>query len=228
MFCYQCEQTARGTGCVTRGVCGKSPEASDLQDVLVHAAKRLATRYANVPAAERPASLAPMLEDALFVTVTNVNFDTASILGKIREVVAAAGAPAAGVAVEAPEDTLLAWSRASMIDSRKASLGDDVTGLQELLLYGLKGMAAYAHHARQMHRADPVVDAFTVEALAKLDAGVSDINELLALNLKCGEVTINVLALLDAAHGDTFGKPTPTPVLMGHVPGKAILISGQC
>ena len=227
MFCYQCEQTARGTGCVTRGVCGKSPEASDLQDVLVHAAKRLATRYANVPTTERPASLAPMLEDALFVTVTNVNFDTTSILGMIREVVAAAGAPAAGVAVEAPEDTLLAWARESMIAPRKATLGEDITGLQELLLYGLKGMAAYAHHARQMNRADPVVDAFMVEALAKLDAGVATVDELLALNLKCGEVTINVLALLDAAHGDTYGKPTPTPVLMGHVPGKAILVSGH-
>lgn len=226
MFCYQCEQTARGTGCTTRGVCGKSPEASDLQDVLLHAAKRLASRYAATPAAERPAFLAPMLEDALFVTVTNVNFDTASILEVIRKVVAAAG-PAAGVAEQAPEVELLSWAKASMIAPRKASLGDDVTGLQELLLYGLKGMAAYAHHARQMHRTDPVVDAFTVEALAKLDTGVASVDELLALNLKCGEVTVNVLALLDAAHGDTFGKPTPTPVLMGHVPGKAILISGH-
>lgn len=226
MFCYQCEQTSRGTGCTTRGVCGKSPEASDLQDVLVHAAKRLASRYAATPAAERPAFLAPMLEDALFVTVTNVNFDTASILDMIRKVVAAAGI-AAGVEANAPEAGLISWAKASMIAPRKETLGDDVTGLQELLLYGLKGMAAYAHHARQMNRIDPVVDAFTVEALAKLDAGVSAVDELLALNLKCGEVTVNVLALLDAAHGDTFGKPTPTPVLMGHVPGKAILISGH-
>jgi hydroxylamine reductase len=144
----------------------------------------------------------------------------------IRKVVAATG-PAAGVSEAADEAGLLSWAKASMIAPRKETLGDDVTGLQELLLYGLKGMAAYAHHARQMNRADPVVDAFTVEALAKLDAGVSAVDELLALNLKCGEVSVNVLALLDAAHGDTFGKPTPTPVLMGHVPGKAILISGH-
>ncbi|WP_237152268.1 hydroxylamine reductase [Oryzibacter oryziterrae] len=227
MFCYQCEQTSRGTGCVKVGACGKSPEVADLQDVLVHAAKRLASRYAGVDAAARPAELAELLEDALFVTVTNVNFDADAVVAQIRKVVAATGAAAAGVAAEADQAALVAWAGPSQILPRKETLGEDVTGLQELLLYGLKGMAAYAHHARQMHRADPVVDAFTVEALAKLDANVSDINELIGLNLKCGEVTVNVLALLDKAHTDTFGKPEPTPVLMGHVPGKAILVSGH-
>ena len=226
MFCYQCEQTAHGTGCAKVGICGKSPIAADLQDVLVHAAKRLASRYAAVPAADRPAELAALLEDALFVTVTNVNFDPASIIAHIRRIVAAAGS-FADVAANADETALVGWAHASQIEPRKATLGADVTGLQELLLYGLKGMAAYAHHARQMNRTDPVVDAFTVEALAKLDAGVADVNELIALNLKCGEVTVNVLALLDKAHCDTFGKPEPTPVLMGHVPGKAILVSGH-
>jgi hydroxylamine reductase len=226
MFCYQCEQTAHGTGCVKVGICGKSPLTSDLQDVLVHAAKRLASRWVDVPAAERPAEVAELIEDALFVTVTNVNFDPASIIGHIQRVVAAAGA-AAGVAADVGEPELVAWAQASQIAPRTEALGADVTGLQELLLYGLKGMAAYAHHARQMGRTDPVVDAFTLEALARLDAGVPDLDELIALNMKCGEVTVNVLALLDKAHCDTFGKPTPTPVLMGHIPGKAILISGH-
>jgi hydroxylamine reductase len=226
MFCYQCEQTARGEACVKVGNCGKSPLTSDLQDALVYAAKRLATRYATTPAAQRPAELAPLLEDALFTTVTNVNFDPEAVTNVIRRVVSAIG-PEAGVPATTDEVQFVAWAAASQIPARIATLGPDVTGLQELLLYGLKGMAAYAHHARQMHRADPVVDDFTVEALAKLDANIADVNELVALNLKCGEVTVNVLALLDLAHTDTFGKPVPTSIKIGHRPGKAILVSGH-
>ncbi len=226
MYCYQCEQTTSGVGCTTSGVCGKSPEVADLQDVLVYAAKRLASGVAALDPAARPAAVAPLLERALFVTVTNVNFDPQPLLNLTQEVVAAAG-PAAGVAEGSDLATLLAWAKDSTIESRKAALGEDVTGLQELLLYGLKGIAAYAHHARQIGQTDAQVDAFMVEALARLDAGESDASQLLALNLRCGEATIAVLALLDAAHASAFGKPTPTPVLMGHIPGKAILVSGH-
>ncbi|TBW40294.1 hydroxylamine reductase [Siculibacillus lacustris] len=226
MFCYQCEQTTRGTGCVKFGVCGKTAETADLQDVLVHATKRLATRVAPLAAADRPAEIAPLLETALFATLTNVNFDDAAILALIRRVIAAIG-PEAGVAADADRSALLAFAAQSGIEARTARFGADVVGLQELLLYGLKGVAAYAHHARRMDRADPAVDAFTVEALARLDAGESEIAALLGLNLACGEASVKVLALLDAAHGDTFGKPTPTPVRIGHVPGKAILVSGH-
>jgi hydroxylamine reductase len=226
MFCYQCEQTSDRVGCTTVGVCGKGPETADLQDVLVHAAKRLASGVAALTPAARPAAIAPLLERALFATVTNVNFEPKSILELIREIVAAAG-PAAGVAAASDEATLIAWAKDSTIEVRMAALGEDVASLQELLLYGLKGIAAYAHHARQIGQTDPQVDAFMVEALSRLDSGESDASQLLALNLRCGEATVAVLALLDAAHASAFGKPQPTPVLMGHVPGKAILISGH-
>jgi len=226
MFCYQCEQTNRGTGCVTRGVCGKSPEVADLQDALMLAARRLARRYAETPAEARPTSLAPLLEDALFVTVTNVNFDPDVIEGRIRALLAAAGA-FASLPPHASRADILEWSAPSSITARKAALGEDVTGLQELLAYGLKGMAAYAHHARQMGLSDPAVDAFVVKALAAIDDGLADIDALLALNLECGAVTVNALALLDRAHCSTFGVPTPTAVRMGHIPGKAILVSGH-
>lgn len=226
MFCYQCEQTSRGTGCVKVGICGKSPEVADLQDVLVYAAKRLALAFAGVPAAERPAAIAPLLEDALFVTVTNVNFDADAVVAVIRQTLAAAGATA-GIAADASPEALLAWARADGIVARQLRFGEDATGLQELLAYGLKGMAAYAHHARQMGRSDATVDAFTLEALAALAEGEADVNKLIALNLKCGEVSVAVLALLDQAHCDTFGKPTPTTIKVGHKPGKAILISGH-
>jgi hydroxylamine reductase len=223
MFCYQCEQTSYGTGCVTTGTCGKSADGADLQDVLVHAARRLAAVYAPTPAAERPAWLAPTLEDALFATVTNVNFDTAAILAQTREVMARTGEHIALMDRTALDE----WAAPGRIESRKTRLGDDVTGLQELVLYGLKGMAAYAHHSRQMGRSDPAVDAFVVEALAALDAELAETDALLALALKCGEATMAALACLDLAHTDTFGTPVPTPVRMGHVPGKAILVSGH-
>lgn len=226
MFCYQCEQTSRGTGCVKVGVCGKSPEVADLQDALIYATKQVAARWAGVPAVERPAALAEIVEDALFVTVTNVNFDADAIVAVIRKVIALAG-PASGLAADAGQDAILAWAKADGIAARQGRFGEDATGLQELLVYGLKGMAAYAHHARQMGRSDATVDAFTLEALAALAAGETAIDKLLALNLKCGEVSVAVLALLDAAHGDTFGVPTPTTITVGHRPGKAILISGH-
>ncbi|MDR3373643.1 MAG: hydroxylamine reductase [Ancalomicrobiaceae bacterium] len=226
MFCYQCEQTAHGTGCTKIGTCGKSPEAADLQDALIFAARKLATSVAKVPASERDAQVAVLLEEALFMTVTNVNFDPEIILALVNTLNAATG-PAAGIAAGADAAAVAAWAKDSGIEARKAALGEDATGLQELLLYGLKGMSAYAHHARQMQRTDATVDAFVVEALAAIDAGLADIGELLRLNLKCGEVSVTTLALLDSAHTDTFGKPTPTPVLMGHIPGKAILVSGH-
>ena len=226
MYCYQCEQTMNGVGCTTFGVCGKSLEVADLQDALIYAAKRLASSVSAQDPVARPAAIAPLLERALFATVTNVNFDPQPLLELVRELVAAAG-PAAGVAEGSDLATLLAWAKDSTIEARKAALGDDVAGLQELLLYGLKGIAAYAHHARQIGRTDARVDAFMVEALSRLDGGESDASQLLAHNLRCGEATIAVLALLDGAHASAFGKPTPTPVLMGHVPGKAILVSGH-
>ncbi|EJW10916.1 Hydroxylamine reductase [Rhodovulum sp. PH10] len=226
MFCYQCEQTTHGTGCVKVGVCGKPADVADLLDDLVHAAKRLAAAFADTPAAARPAWLAPMLEDALFVTVTNVNFDADVIFARIREVVAAIPGTTAAER-DADRETVLARAARDGIEARKARLGEDVTGLQELLLYGLKGIAAYAHHARQMGRTDPAVDSFMVEALAKLHGEIADIDALLALELRCGEATVAVLACLDRAHTDTFGVPQPTPVTMGHVPGKAILVSGH-
>jgi hydroxylamine reductase len=226
MFCYQCEQTTRGTGCVKVGICGKTPEVSDLQDALVYATKRLAARWAGVPAAERPADLAALVEDALFVTVTNVNFDADAVVAVIHRVLAAAG-PQPDIAADAGVEALIAWAAADGIATRQERLGEDATGLQELLVYGLKGMAAYAHHARQMGRSDATVDDFTLEALAKLANGETATDALLGLNLKCGEVSVNVLALLDKAHGDTFGSPVPTKIVVGHRPGKAILISGH-
>ena len=226
MFCFQCEQTTHGVACTSVGACGKDPQTAALQDLLVDAAKRLAVKLAPLATDARPAQSARLIEDALFATVTNVSFDPARIADLIREVAAMAG-PACGLTPAASLDGLVAQGEQVGIQGRQTSLGPDASSLQELVTYGLKGMAAYAHHARRLGFSDPAVDAFTVEALAIIAGGESDINKLIALNLRCGEVTVAVLALLDKANTDSYGHPVPTPVSLGHVPGKAILVSGH-
>ncbi|WP_107991564.1 hydroxylamine reductase [Breoghania corrubedonensis] len=226
MLCYQCEQTTPGGGCSDIGVCGKEPDVADLQDLLIDAAQRLARSLSTVPAEQRPQGASAQLENALFTTVTNVNFDAESIEALIVAVDTMTD-PANPEASGASREERLTNAYKVGISARRARQGENVTGLQDLLLFGLKGMAAYAHHARRLGRTDPVVDAFMIEALAKLAEGLSDPDALIALNLKCGEVTVAVLALLDGANTGSYGHPVPTAVRMGHVPGKAILVSGH-
>jgi hydroxylamine reductase len=226
MFCYQCEQTARGTGCADTGSCGKNPDVSDLQDVLIHVTKVMARVLSYMPAKRRPADASALIEEALFATVTNVNFDPARIEVLIDRVTKATDAQNHSWIV--PDSAgLQAQAKRSTIEFRRAELGPDVAGLQDLLLFGIKGAAAYAYHARRLGRTDPAIDAFLVEGLARLSDNASRVDELLALNLKCGEITVAVLALLDEANTGVYGHPVPTPVRMGHIPGKAILVSGH-
>ncbi len=226
MFCYQCEQTSRGTGCTSVGACGKDPETATLQDLLVEGVKALAARLAPLASGSRPAQAAALIEDALFATVTNVSFDPERIAVLIREVASLAG-PESGFVPASTMAGLLAQGEAVGVLSRRQKVGEDASALQELLTYGIKGMAAYAHHARRLGFSDPSVDAFVVEALAVLAQGESDISALLGLNLRCGEATVATLALLDKANTESYGHPVPTQVPFGHGPGKAILVSGH-
>lgn len=244
MFCYQCEQTSNGGGCTLMGVCGKEPEVAAMQDLLVHALKGLsqyAHRLRGVAQAEPAADLAVV--EGLFTTVTNVNFDGATIEARLRAVVAlrdalrgrweaAGGAPlpADSPAVWEPAaDTagLLAQAEDLGIQARADELGDDLVGLQELLTYGLKGMAAYADHALILGQEDDAVYAFIHEALDFLTVPEPGVDELLAMNLRCGEVNLKVLELLDAANTGAYGHPVPTEVRTTPVAGKCILVSGH-
>jgi len=248
MFCYQCEQTAQGTGCTTIGVCGKTDETATLQDLLVHAAKGIAMyAHRGRVLGVRDAAIDGFVLDALFTTVTNVNFDPQRLAALLHEAAqtrdrarrlyetACAGSGLSAEVLDGPaawvpaddREGLLAQGRAVGIQARIAALGADLAGMQELLTYGLKGAAAYAVHARTLGREDEAVSAFLHEALDALTTAVPDAVSLLALNLKCGEIGLKVLELLDGAHTGTFGAPQPTPVMMGHRPGKAILISGH-
>ena len=244
MFCYQCEQAAKGTGCTVQGVCGKDPETAKMQDLLLWQAKGIsmyARRAALAGAEDREADL--FVTEALFTTVTNVNFDPINIEKIIRKgqivkensrlvyekAVKNAeklGGPAAWVP---PSDhaALLAEAADKGIEARKKGLGDDAAGLQELLTSGLKGMAAYADHAMILGQEDKAVYAFLHEALDFLTKPTPTVAELLGYNMKCGEVNLRVMELLDKANTGAYGHPVPTAVRVNPLKGKALLVSGH-
>jgi len=248
MFCYQCEQTAKGTGCTVKGVCGKDPETAALQDLLVHSAKGLsmyAHRARQLGVSDSEINVFTL--EALFTTVTNVNFDPA----RLKELIDRADTltdkacrlylDACEKAGQEPEfkdrpqscrpaadlTGLVAQGEAISIDKRQAALGEDIAGLQELLTYGLKGMAAYADHAHILGQEDESIYAFTHEALDYLSKSEQLVDELVALNLKCGEVNLKAMELLDTANTGTYGHPEPIAVRIEPLKGKAILVSGH-
>lgn len=248
MFCYQCEQTTRGTACTTQGACGKDPVTAALQDLLVHAAQGI-SQYAHRlgKLGMRRAEVDAFTLDALFTTVTNVNFDPDRLEGLLRRAAqvrdelralyrdactAAGRTPdtlAGPAAWEPAADRagLVAQGQAVAIDTRIAALGADLAGLQELVTYGLKGAAAYACHARLLGREDDSVYAFMHEAMTALAEDTPAVDALLGLSLRTGAMSVKVLELLDSANTGAYGHPVPTPVLMGHAKGKAILVSGH-
>ncbi len=248
MFCYQCEQTAKGTGCTIQGVCGKEPTVAAMQDLLIHSVKGLsmvAHRAGQLGARDREVDV--FVAKALFSTLTNVNFDVAALAALILKADAlksraqgmyAAACKKAGRQPEkftGPALFVPARDQAGMLQQaaevgvaqRKAAQGDDVTGLQELIMYGLKGMAAYADHAQILGKEDPAVWAFFHETLDFLAGGPRDIGQLLGKALKVGEVNLTVMGLLDAANTGAYGHPTPTAVRVTPVKGKAIVVSGH-
>lgn len=248
MFCFQCEQTSKGTGCTDFAVCGKSESTAILQDLLVHAAKGIAQfshRARQLGASKL--ELDRFLLEALFVTVTNVNFDDAAIEQTIRRAIGLregaralyentarqAGkveedirGPATWLPAQTTEE-LIAQGEAVSSLTRRERFGADIAGLQELLLYGLKGMAAYAEHALVLGHEHNTIYAFIAEALYYLAEEIPSVDKLFELNLKCGEVNLQVMELLDTANTGTYGHPIPTPVRVEPVKGKAILVSGH-
>ncbi len=243
MFCNQCEQTASGTACVKVGVCGKSPETAAVQDLLVHVLRGLATVALAAKAhgidLERASSFT---EDALFATLTNVDFDAQAISDLIDtaveirdellyEIKAAGGTaeftdPRVTLTVPATleEREQLARDLGSPWDTTR---DEDVRSLQETTLYGLKGVAAYAHHARRLGQSDPEVALYLFKALDALANPDLDLGAWLDLTLECGKINFRVMELLDAANTGVYGTPQPTKVPLGHRAGKAIVVSGH-
>ena len=248
MFCYQCEQTAKGTGCTVQGVCGKDPQVAALQDLLVHATKGIsmyAHRARQFGAADREADV--FVIEALFSTLTNVNFDPERFGVLIRKAAATrdrartlyeSACKKAGNKPEQPGgpaawrpagdvDGLVGQAEQVGIEARRKVLGDDVLGLQELIVYGLKGAAAYLDHAQILGRADDEAFARFHEMLNFLAEGGTDVAELTGRALKTGELNLKAMELLDAANTGAYGHPVPTPVRITPVKGKAVVVSGH-
>jgi hydroxylamine reductase len=248
MFCFQCEQTSKGTGCTDFAVCGKDEQTAVLQDLLVHAAKGIsqyAHRARQFGAIDKAIDV--FVVEALFTTVTNVNFDALRIQSfiaravRIREAAKTLYETACAKAGKTPEtltgpavwrpavgfSELVEQGHAVSFLNRRDRLGADLAGLQELLLYGVKGAAAYADHALVLGHESPAVYGFFHEAMDYLTVENPTLDQLLGLSLKCGEINLDVMALLDVANTDTYGHPTPTAVRVNAIKGKAIVVSGH-
>ncbi|MCW6554223.1 hydroxylamine reductase [Yersinia ruckeri] len=249
MFCVQCEQTIRtpaGSGCsYAQGMCGKTAETSDLQDLLVAvlqglSAWALKARQLGIIDAEID-SFAPR---AFFSTLTNVNFDSERIIGYARETIvlreslaarcrlldatANVDHPMAELQLLADDiPTLQQQSQQFALNSDKAEVGDDIHGLRMLCLYGLKGAAAYMEHAHVLGQSDETIYAQYHEFMAWLGTQPRDVNTLLNHAMGIGQMNFNVMAILDSGETQAYGHPQPTAVNVRPVAGKAILISGH-
>ena len=202
MFCFQCEQTANCTGCTKSGVCGKTPEIANLQDKLTGAIIRLAEKN------EMNKHNDKLIIKSLFTTITNVNFNEDTITKLIDEVHAASG-------ITIDYDMNNIWNA-----------DEDIRSLKSLILFGIRGIAAYAYHAQVLGYEDKEVNAFFYEALRVVGADMG-MEELLPVVLKVGEINLACMALLDEANTKTYGNPVPTEVPLTVEKGPFIVITGH-
>lgn len=248
MFCYQCEQTSGGKGCTSFGVCGKSPETSDLQDFLIFLTEGIsiyASRYQKYQLND--AEINRFILESLFTTVTNVNFDPEKVFqlilkaeelrekakkiyeGLIKEKKLEPETLPANATIKVEKDykKSLEQSKNFTFDNEIKIYGEEIAGLRHLILYGLKGMAAYADHAMILKIEDDSVYKFFHQSLNQLASGEKDKDNLIKLALKVGEYNFKVMEMLDKANTSTYGDPVPTKVRITPVKGKSILISGH-
>ncbi len=233
MFCYQCQEAAKGVGCNVRGVCGKDEEVSNLQDLLIYSLKGIAV-IARKKGIELSDELNAQILTSLFMTITNANFDAEAFEKQIRTMLRLRDDLKAN-----PSDSDLhdacgfrVSDRAAMLD-KAAAVGvlatenEDVRSLRELIIYGLKGMAAYTEHALNLGQEDKSIDAFILEALAATLDDSLTADDLVALTLKTGEYGVKAMALLDRANTSSYGSPEVTEVNIGVRGNPAILVSGH-
>jgi len=243
MFCYQCEQTAKGTGCTVLGVCGKQPEVAALQDLLLYTLmglSQVAVEGRKVGVSD--ADVNSFTVKAAFSTLTNVDFDPDRFLALITEAagkrerlkakVKAAGGKIdfpGGASTFVPKTTLeevIQQAEAFGLKSYPAA-NPDILSLKHTVLFGIKGVSAYADHALILGQQDDAVFAFVHEGLAAIQRADLSLDDWVGLTLKCGEAALKAMELLDAGNTGTYGHPVPTKVPLGHKKGKAILVSGH-
>ncbi len=235
MFCYQCQETAKGKGCTVRGVCGKNEEVAKLQDLLIYTLKGISEIIVKGKLdISKYGDTNYEVLSSLFMTITNANFDDDFIENQIGKMIAFRDGLRLSVSAGDLHDaaTFSISSRESMLE--KAALvgvlsteNEDIRSLREMIVYGLKGMAAYAEHAKNLGKENLDINSFIYEALATtLDDSLSA-DDLVSLTLKTGEYGVRVMALLDEAHTSKFGNPEITEVNIGVRKNPAILISGH-
>ncbi|MEX1377298.1 MAG: hydroxylamine reductase [Eubacteriales bacterium] len=233
MFCYQCQETAKGTGCTIRGVCGKTEEVAKLQDLLIYTLKGIAylVKKAN---AEITGEINYQVINSLFMTITNANFDDNAIENQIKKMLALRDELQSKASEVSLHDAAIyfADSRESMLDKAE-SIGvlstenEDIRSLREMITYGLKGMAAYTEHAYNIGKEDKEIYSYVLEALAATLDDSLTADDLVALTLKTGEYGVKAMALLDDANTSRYGNPEITKVNIGVRKNPAILISGH-
>ena len=243
MFCNQCEQTAKGTGCTVSGVCGKKPEVAALQDLLITFVKGLSL-YAHEGRKKgvEDQEVNRFTTEALFTTLTNVNFDAerfqayihrcAELTKRIQEKTADAGGntdfmgPEADLVPTADLDGLIKQGEELGLPVDKEA-GEDIESFQRTTLFGIKGVSAYAYHAYLLGQEDHRVYAYIHEALAAMGDKNLGLEDWIGLTLKCGEINLLTMELLDRANTEKYGHPVPTEVPLGHKKGKCMLVSGH-
>ncbi len=245
MFCYQCQETAKNSGCTMAGVCGKKDDTANIQDLLIYTLKgislwsELAKKHLG-----KGDGAGDFIAKSLFATITNANFDNSRIIGLIKEGLAKRASISEsfksefekkyGKAFSEKMGDAAVWLLADDDDFyvKAASVGvlstenEDVRSLRELLVYGLKGIGAYAHHAAVLGYDDPAIYDFFVEALASTTKDLS-VDEMVGYVLKAGEMAVTTMALLDKANTATYGHPEITHVNIGVRENPGILISGH-
>jgi len=241
MFCFQCQETAKGTGCTTRGVCGKTDDVAQMQDLLIWVAKGISILGAI--ARENHYSSAKVdryIQEALFTTITNANFDKEAIIRKIHDGISIrekfiTEMKSHGINIPAGLHPSASWKPASDNDLAEIALNvgvlatgnEDIRSLRELVTYGVKGMSAYAEHASNLGFSSDNVDGFIQKALAATTNEKLTADELVALVLETGKHGVEVMALLDKANTTTYGNPEMTEVNIGVRKNPGILISGH-
>ncbi len=237
MFCYQCQETVGNKGCTQVGVCGKKPETSALQDVLIYVSKGLGQITTRLRAEGKTINhkIDQLIVGNLFATITNANFDDDILAERIRMTCKAKKELAATLGDKTGLSDAALWDAAdkSAMLAKAGTVGvmattdDDVRSLRWLITFGLKGMAAYAKHADVLGKHETSLDAFMQEALAKtLDDSLS-VGDLVGLTLETGKLGVSAMALLDAANTGTYGHPEITKVNIGVGSNPGILISGH-
>lgn len=240
MFCYQCEQTAGGKGCTKLGVCGKTPEIANLQDLLIYQLKGICfyARHILDSGLNVDKSVVSFIENCLFTTLTNVNFNvddhvnllkqSQDIKNNLKNIVGTTDYITPSAAYELPEtkaDMLRDAPMAGIMYDK--TLDPDIRSLRQTILYGLKGISAYGHQARELSYYSDNVDNFYIIALEAITDNTLTVEELIRLTLKTGDMAIEIMKKLDEANTSIYGNPSPHPVNVHIKKGPFIIVSGH-